>query len=104
LKNMLPPSSCFSKLSVDFQWTTQCYILEDRTFQNHHCENLKTYTTMLMFVSFLASFTAAAIRLWPVTSVIVLQEKHWTWCSHSLLGGSDHWRSWIGRFCHHFPA
>jgi hypothetical protein len=31
-----------SEMLVDFQWTTRRYIPEDRTFHNHHCENLKT--------------------------------------------------------------
>jgi hypothetical protein len=34
---------CFSKTSVDFQQTTQHYILEDSTLHNHHCANLKFY-------------------------------------------------------------
>jgi hypothetical protein len=32
----------FSKMSVDFQWTT-CYIPKDGTVHNHCCENLKSY-------------------------------------------------------------
>jgi hypothetical protein len=38
---MSPVSS--SETSVDFQWTTRHYILEDRTLHNHMCENLKSY-------------------------------------------------------------
>jgi hypothetical protein len=34
---------CSSKMLVDFQWTTPCYITEDRTLHNHCCENLKSY-------------------------------------------------------------
>jgi hypothetical protein len=30
-------------VDIDFQWTTQCYIPEDRTLHNHCCENLKSY-------------------------------------------------------------
>jgi hypothetical protein len=34
---------CSSETSVDFQRTTRRYISEDRTFNNYHCENLKSY-------------------------------------------------------------
>jgi hypothetical protein len=30
-------------LSVDFQRNERCYIIEDRTFRNHRCEDLKSY-------------------------------------------------------------
>jgi hypothetical protein len=33
----------FSKMSVDFQWTGQCYIPEDKVLDNRCCENLKSY-------------------------------------------------------------
>jgi hypothetical protein len=33
----------YSSETVDFQWTTWCYIPEDRTLHNHCCENLKSY-------------------------------------------------------------
>jgi hypothetical protein len=36
-------ATCSSKMSVDFEWTTQRYIPEDRTLHNHCCENLKSY-------------------------------------------------------------
>jgi hypothetical protein len=36
--------TCSSEMSVDFQWVTWCYIPEDITLHNHHCENLKSYT------------------------------------------------------------
>lgn len=29
-------------MSDDFQWAIWCYIAEDRTPRNHHCENLKS--------------------------------------------------------------
>jgi hypothetical protein len=32
----------FLEMAVDFQQCTQCYIPEDRTVHNHHCENLKS--------------------------------------------------------------
>jgi hypothetical protein len=32
-----------SETSVDFQWTTRCYIPEDRTLHNHRYENLISY-------------------------------------------------------------
>jgi hypothetical protein len=35
--------SCLAFSSVDFQWTTQHYIPEERTLHNHRCENLKSY-------------------------------------------------------------
>jgi hypothetical protein len=33
---------CSSETSVDFQRTTQCYILEDSTLHKHRCEKLKS--------------------------------------------------------------
>jgi hypothetical protein len=33
-------ATCSSETSVDFQWTTQCHIPEDRTLHNHPCQNL----------------------------------------------------------------
>jgi hypothetical protein len=35
---------CSSEMSVDFQWSTRRYILEDSTLHNHRCENLKGRT------------------------------------------------------------
>jgi hypothetical protein len=32
-----PP--CPFNMSVDFQWTTECYIPEDKTLHKHCCEN-----------------------------------------------------------------
>jgi hypothetical protein len=34
----------FLQKSVDFQWTAQHYIPEDKSLHNHCCENLKPYT------------------------------------------------------------
>jgi hypothetical protein len=36
-------TTCSSETSLGFQWTTQSYILEDRTLHNHRCEKLKSY-------------------------------------------------------------
>jgi hypothetical protein len=36
-------ATCSSETSVDFQWTTQYYIPQDKTLHNHHYENLKSY-------------------------------------------------------------
>jgi hypothetical protein len=36
-------ATCSSKVSVDFQRTTRCYIPENRTLHNHCCVNLKSY-------------------------------------------------------------
>jgi hypothetical protein len=41
-------ATCFSESSVDAQRTTRSYIPEDGTFHNHRCENLKSYTEVLM--------------------------------------------------------
>jgi hypothetical protein len=35
-------ATCSPETSVDFQWTTWCYIPEDRTLRNHRCENVHT--------------------------------------------------------------
>jgi hypothetical protein len=37
-----------SEISVDFQRITRRYVLEDRTFHNHRCENLKSYIPKLL--------------------------------------------------------
>jgi hypothetical protein len=44
--NMEATSS--SETSVDFQRNTWRYISEDRTLNNHHCENLKPYTNWVI--------------------------------------------------------
>jgi hypothetical protein len=36
-------ATCSPKMSGDFQWTIWHYIPEERTFHNHHCDNLKSY-------------------------------------------------------------
>jgi hypothetical protein len=46
-------ATCSSETSVDFQRTALHYILEDRTLQNHLCENLKSYT-VFTFIEWLA--------------------------------------------------
>jgi hypothetical protein len=40
---------CFSETSVDFYYTTQFYILEDRTPHSHHYENLKSKILLYNF-------------------------------------------------------
>jgi hypothetical protein len=43
------------EMSVDFQWTTCCYIPQDRTLHNHCCENLKSYKNCLLYkINYLA--------------------------------------------------
>jgi hypothetical protein len=37
-----------SETSVDFQWTTWCYIPEDGTLHNHCCENLKSHKEIII--------------------------------------------------------
>jgi hypothetical protein len=37
------PAPCFSETSFEFQWTTRCYMPEDRTPHSHGCENLRSY-------------------------------------------------------------
>jgi hypothetical protein len=36
--------------SVDFQWTTQCYIPEDSSLHNHHREYFKSYITEFLCI------------------------------------------------------
>jgi hypothetical protein len=36
-------TTCSPETSIDFQRSTQCYILEDRIIHNYSCENLKSY-------------------------------------------------------------
>jgi hypothetical protein len=45
-----------SRTLVDFQQTTRCYIPEDKTLHNHHCDNLKSYNTKEYYVSCVTSF------------------------------------------------
>jgi hypothetical protein len=37
-----------SEMSIDFQWTTWCYIPEDRTFHDHCCQNLELYMSFVL--------------------------------------------------------
>jgi hypothetical protein len=41
---------CSSETSVETQLTTRRHIPEDDTLHNHRCENLKSYTALLMFI------------------------------------------------------
>jgi hypothetical protein len=36
-------ATCSSGMSADFQWTTWCYIPEDRSFHAHRSENVESY-------------------------------------------------------------
>jgi hypothetical protein len=40
--------SCSSETSVDFQRSTQHYILRDRTRHEHRCENVRSYLSSLL--------------------------------------------------------
>jgi hypothetical protein len=40
---------CSSETPVEFQWTTQRYIPENRDLHNHRCENLKSFTLTSSF-------------------------------------------------------
>jgi hypothetical protein len=37
-----------SKMSIDFEWTTWCYIPEDKTFHDHCCQNLELYVSFVL--------------------------------------------------------
>jgi hypothetical protein len=41
---------CSSETSVDFQRTARRYIPDDSTFQDHSCENLKSYIAFCLIV------------------------------------------------------
>jgi hypothetical protein len=41
--------TCSPKISVDFQWTSRHYILEDRILHNHHSENLILHEELKVF-------------------------------------------------------
>jgi hypothetical protein len=43
--------ACCSKTQDDFQRITRRYVPEDRTLHNHTCENLTTYTVLLLFMT-----------------------------------------------------
>jgi hypothetical protein len=51
----------FSETSVDFQQTTQLYIPEDSTLNNHRCENQKSWT-LLVFTPRIDGFREAQPR------------------------------------------
>jgi hypothetical protein len=44
-------ATCSSKTSVDFQWTILHYIPEDRTLDNHSCENLKFHVSFEVLIA-----------------------------------------------------
>jgi hypothetical protein len=41
-------ATCSSEMSVDFQRTTICHTPEGRTLQDHRCENLKSYISIIV--------------------------------------------------------
>jgi hypothetical protein len=60
--------TCSSKTSVDFQQTAWCYIPEDRTLHNHHCENPKPciMSKKLIYVAFLFHILTSCVLLTDV--------------------------------------
>jgi hypothetical protein len=75
---MLPPSStlkievtCFSEMSVDFQWTTWHYIPEDRTLHNHCCENVKSYS--YKHVSFLHQSPLGCVKTISLPKYLIMK-------------------------------
>jgi hypothetical protein len=42
-------ATCSSETSADFQWTTRRYTPDDRTLDNHRCENLESYISKKYF-------------------------------------------------------
>jgi hypothetical protein len=43
-------TTCSSKTSADFQWTTRRYIPGDGILYNHRCENLKSYIIIFVLI------------------------------------------------------
>jgi hypothetical protein len=66
--------TCSSVTSVDFQWTPQCYITEDRTFHNHHCANLRYFKMFSMFP--FSTWPAHLIPLHLASLTIMCQKIH----------------------------
>jgi hypothetical protein len=63
---------CSPETSVDFQWTTWCYIPKDRTVHNPSCENLKSYK----YDYFARRVVCSAPQLWhspQVRNVYIFQ-------------------------------
>jgi hypothetical protein len=95
-------AACSSKTSVDFQWTTWCYIPEDRTCHNHHCTNLKFYkmffvikgpllTLSLRIITIFLKLCNFKVKIWrknatkihfhsPVNSQMIQWKKSISWC------------------------
>jgi hypothetical protein len=43
-------ATCSSKMSIEFQWTTQRYISQDDPLHNDHCENLKSCIQLVFYL------------------------------------------------------
>jgi hypothetical protein len=69
--------ACSSKMLVNFQWTTQRYIPEDRTLHNHCCENLKSYFWNRVFQTNLKKCFYPSMFL---SGCNIEQEGHLLWC------------------------
>jgi hypothetical protein len=58
---------CFSEMSVDFQRTTECYIPEDRTLNNHSYENVRSY----MYGLWHKAFCLFQAEIWNLVAFLV---------------------------------
>jgi hypothetical protein len=56
-------ATCFSRTSVDFQWTRQHDFSEDRILHNHCCGNLKSHTVFHCRVVHLSQ----CLMIWEAT-------------------------------------
>jgi hypothetical protein len=85
-----------SETSVEFQYTTWHYILEDITLHNHRCENLKISYDNFLFVVFLTTLSVTWIAECRQTKRLVNTELTKIWqkliegkLSRNLPGGRE---------------
>jgi hypothetical protein len=43
-------ATCYPETSVDFRWTTQRYVTEDKPLHNHPSKNLKSYSSAVIYI------------------------------------------------------
>jgi hypothetical protein len=89
--------TCSTETSVDFQWTTHCYIPGDRTLHDNDCENLKSHIPHFASPIYLIPLGANILRGEIINCCYGHSSSRWHW------QGSCDGRTSVPRYRTHWP-